>query len=356
MIRQVEESYEQYEPTRAARLIQDFTIDDLSNWYVRLNRKRFWKGEYNNDKKAAYQTLYTCLNTIAKLGSPIAPFYMDRLFNDLNKVSNKEEAISIHLTDYPEVNEIAIDVALEKQMELAQNISSLVHSLRKKERIKVRQPLSKILVPVLDAEFKKHVQAVEYLIRTEVNVKTVEYIDDASGVLVKKIKPNFRKLGQEFGRQMKDVAAKINAFSQEQIAEVERNNQINVMLENDEITLTLEDVEISSEDIPGWLVASEGRLTVALDVTLTDELQKEGIARDLVNRIQNLRKDMGLEVQDKVRVSVVDNTETVNGAVDTFKEYICQETQALSLEMVDEVLNGQLLEMDEHKVEIKIEV
>ena len=356
LIRQVEESYEQYEPTRAARLIQDFTIDDLSNWYVRLNRKRFWKGEYNNDKKAAYQTLYTCLNTIAKLGSPIAPFYMDRLFNDLNKVSNKEEAISIHLTDYPEVNEIAIDVALEKQMELAQNISSLVHSLRKKERIKVRQPLSKILVPVLDAEFKKHVQAVEYLIRTEVNVKTVEYIDDASGVLVKKIKPNFRKLGQEFGRQMKDVAAKINAFSQEQIAEVERNNQINVMLENDEITLTLEDVEISSEDIPGWLVASEGRLTVALDVTLTDELQKEGIARDLVNRIQNLRKDMGLEVQDKVRVSVVDNTETVNGAVDTFKEYICQETQALSLEMVDEVLNGQLLEMDEHKVEIKIEV
>jgi isoleucyl-tRNA synthetase len=354
LIGQVEEAYEQYEPTRAARLIQDFTIDDMSNWYVRLNRKRFWKGEYNEDKKAAYQTLYTCLNTIAKLGSPIAPFYMDRLFNDLNNVSNKEEAISIHLTDYPIVEVSAIDLSLEKQMQLAQDISSLVHSLRKKERLKVRQPLSKILVPVLDNEFKKHVQAVEDLIQTEVNVKAVEYIDDASGILVKNIKPNFRKLGQVYGKQMKDVAAKINAFGQEEIAEIEKNNEIKVMLESGEITLTLDDVEIASQDIPGWLVASEGKLTVALDITLTEALQREGIARDLVNRIQNLRKDMGLEIQDKINVSLVHNTDTVNGAVEANRDYICQETQALSLEIVDSVVDGQELEIDEHKIEIKI--
>lgn len=355
LIGRVEDAYEQYEPTKAARLIQGFTIDDMSNWYVRLNRKRFWKGEYNEDKKAAYQTLYTCLNTIAKLGSPIAPFYMDRLFNDLNNVSGKEDTISIHLTNFPEVDDNAIDLDLEKQMKLAQDISSLVHSLRKKERLKVRQPLSKILVPVLDAEFKKHVQAVEDLIQTEVNVKAVEYIDDASGILVKKIKPNFRKLGQEYGRQMKDVATKVNAFGQEEIAEIERNNQINVTLESGEITLTLEDVEISSEDIPGWLVASEGKLTVALDITLTDDLKKEGIARDLVNRIQNLRKDSGLEVQDKINISVVHSTDIVNGAIEANKEYICQETQALSLNVVAEVSDGELLKIDEHNIEIKIE-
>jgi len=362
LIKQVEEAYEQYEPTRAARLIQDFTIDDMSNWYVRLNRKRFWKpalpsgrGEYNEDKTAAYQTLYTCLNTIAKLGSPIAPFYMDRLFNDLNTVSGKEKAISIHLTDFPVVDDSAVDLDLEKQMELAQDISSLVHSLRKKERLKVRQPLSKILVPVLDAEFKKHVQAVEDLIQTEVNVKEVEYIDDASGILIKKIKPNFRKLGQVYGKQMKAVAAKINAFGQEEIAQIESTNQINITLDSGEITITLEDVEISSEDIPGWLVASEGKLTVALDITLTDDLKKEGIARDLVNRIQNLRKDSGLEVQDKISISIVNNTDIVNGAIEANKEYICQETQALSLEVVGEVSQGEMLEIDEHNIEIKIE-
>jgi len=356
LIKNVEAAYEDYEPTRAARLIQNFTIDDMSNWYVRLNRKRFWKGEYNEDKKAAYQTLYTCLNTIAKLGSPIAPFYMDRLFNDLNQVSGKEKAISIHLTDFPQVDENVVDSSLEKQMQLAQDISSLVHSLRKKERLKVRQPLSKILVPVLDPEFRKHVEAIEGLIQTEVNVKSVEYIDDASGILVKKVKPNFRKLGQEYGKQMKEVAAHINGFGKEQIAEIEKNGQIKITLESGPVTLTLDDVEISSEDIPGWLVASEGRLTVALDITLTDELQKEGIARDLVNRIQNLRKDMGLEVQDKINVSIVKNTAIVNGAIEAFSEYICQETQALSLQVLDSVDGGELLEIDEHSIEIKIEV
>ena len=355
LIRQVEVAFNDYEPTRAARLIQDFTIDDLSNWYVRLNRKRFWKGEYNEDKKAAYQTLYTCLETIAKLGSPIAPFYMDRLFGDLNAVSNKEKKDSIHLTDFPKAIDAFIDADLEEQMALAQNISSLVHSLRKKERLKVRQPLSRILVPVLDQSFKQHVQAVEELIKSEVNVKGIEYIDDASGILVKKIKPNFRKLGQEYGKQMKEISAAINAFGQDQIAEIERNNAFKLALESGNIDLTLEDVEITSEDIPGWTVASEGRLTVALDITLSEELKQEGIARDLVNRVQNMRKDMGLEVQDKIKINIEKNTDLVNAALEANREYICQETQALSLEFTEGLSDAELLEMDEHKIRVKIE-
>ena len=355
LIRQVEVAFNDYEPTRAARLIQDFTIDDLSNWYVRLNRKRFWKGEYNEDKKAAYQTLYTCLETIAKLGSPIAPFYMDRLFGDLNAVSNKEKKDSIHLTDFPKAIDAFIDADLEEQMALAQNISSLVHSLRKKERLKVRQPLSRILVPVLDQSFKQHVQAVEELIKSEVNVKGIEYIDDASGILVKKIKPNFRKLGQEYGKQMKEISAAINAFGQDQIAEIERNNAFKLALESGNVDLTLEDVEITSEDIPGWTVASEGRLTVALDITLSEELKQEGIARDLVNRVQNMRKDMGLEVQDKIKINIEKNTDLVNAALEANREYICQETQALSLEFTEGLSDAELLEMDEHKIRVKIE-
>lgn len=363
LIKKVESAFEEYEPTRAARLIQDFTTDDVSNWYVRLNRKRFWKpalpagrGVYNEDKKAAYQTLYTCLITIAKLGSPIAPFYMDRLFNDLNSVSNKENKLSVHLTDFPVANESLIDEGLEKQMELAQNISSLAHSLRKKEKLKVRQPLSKILVPVLDEQFKQHVQAVEELIKTEVNVKGVEYIDDASGILVKKIKPNFRKLGQQYGAQMKEISSKIGTFGQEQIAEIEKNGSLSIELSNGAIDITLDDVEISSEDIPGWTVANEGKLTVALDITLTEELKKEGIARDLVNRIQNMRKDMGLEIQDKISINIEKNTNLVNAALETNKEYICNETQALSLEISELLSDAELLEMDEHKLKVKIKV
>lgn len=363
LIKKVESAFEEYEPTRAARLIQDFTTDDVSNWYVRLNRKRFWKpalpagrGVYNEDKKAAYQTLYTCLITIAKLGSPIAPFYMDRLFNDLNSVSNKENKLSVHLTDFPVANESLINEGLEKQMELAQNISSLAHSLRKKEKLKVRQPLSKILVPVLDEQFKQHVQAVEELIKTEVNVKGVEYIDDASGILVKKIKPNFRKLGQQYGAQMKEISSKIGTFGQEQIADIEKNGSLSIELSNGAIDITLDDVEISSEDIPGWTVANEGKLTVALDITLTEELKKEGIARDLVNRIQNMRKDMGLEIQDKISINIEKNTNLVNAALETNKEYICNETQALSLEISELLSDAELLEMDEHKLKVKIKV
>ncbi|MEP2773847.1 MAG: isoleucine--tRNA ligase [Fulvivirga sp.] len=355
LIKAVDAAYEDYEPTKAARLIQDFTIDDLSNWYVRLNRKRFWRGEYNDDKRAAYQTLYKCLETIAKLSSPIAPFYMDRLYQDLNAVSGLDNAISVHLTDFPKADETVINVDLEERMSLAQTVSSLVHSLRKKDTIKVRQPLSKILVPVLNDKFKRQVESVEDLILSEVNIKKIEFIDDESGVLVKNVKPNFRKLGQEYGPKMKEIAGKINQFRPEDLSELEDKNALIIELSDGPITLSLEDVEISYQDIPGWSVATEGKVTVALDITLTDDLKKEGIARDLVNRVQNLRKDMGLEVQDKIKINIEKNTELVNAALEANKEYICQETQALSLDITESLVDGNLLEMDEHKLKVKIE-
>lgn len=355
LIAKVDQAYEDYEPTKAARLIQDFTIDDLSNWYVRLNRKRFWRGEYNDDKRSAYQTLYTCLVTIAKLSSPIAPFYMDRLYQDLNAVSNLDSAESVHLTNYPVSDAGHIDQDLETRMALAQDISSLVHSLRKKHMIKVRQPLSKILVPVLNAQFKAHVTAVEELIMSEVNIKTIEFVDEASGILVKNVKPNFRKLGQEYGPKMKEIAAKINQLQADDISKLEADNSLEISLADQKVTLTLEDVEITYQDIPGWSVATEGRLTVALDITIDEELKKEGIARDLVNRVQNMRKDMGLEVQDKINIIIEKNTDLVNAALEANKEYICTETQALSLNISESIVDGSLLEMDEHKLKIKIE-
>lgn len=355
LIKKVEESFEDYDITRAARAIQDFAIDDLSNWYVRLNRKRFWKGEYNEDKVAAYQTLLECLTTIAQLSSPIAPFYFDKLYNDINDVVGDTTKDSVHLTDFPKANEAVIDLDLEARMSLAQRVSSLVHSLRKSKSLKVRQPLSKILIPVLNDKQKAQVSAVEELIKTEINVKDVEFIDNNSTVLVKKIKPNFRKLGQQFGPKMKLVAAAINQLNQEQIGELEVNNAYNIDLEGEAVTLTLEDVEISFDDIPGWLVASENGTTVALDITITDELKKEGIARDLVNRIQNLRKDMGLDVQDKIRIQIEKKDELINGAFETNKEYICTETQALELNLLDTLPDGNKIEMDDVELVLKIE-
>ncbi len=355
LIKLVDEAYESYEPTRATRLIQNFVIDDMSNWYVRLNRKRFWKSEFNENKKAAYQTLHTCLKTVAKLASPVAPFYCDNLYQDLTaSEANKSE--SVHLANYSEVDEALIDTDLEVRMSLAQNISSLVHSLRKKHKIKVRQPLSKILIPVLDKAFEKHVKAVEDLILSEINVKHIEYMDDASGVLVKKIKPNFRSLGKLYGPKMKDISAAINSFSAADISTIEQSGNFEITIGGEAINLTLEDVEISSEDIPGWLVASEGKLTVALDVTISDELRKEGIARDLVNRIQNIRKDMGLEIQDKIKVTLQKNEDVINESVASFKEYICAEVQAVSFDMLDELGDGQPLEMDEFNLNLKVEV
>ncbi|MFT6971546.1 MAG: isoleucyl-tRNA synthetase [Roseivirga sp.] len=356
LIKEVDQAYNDYEPTRASRMIMDFVTDEVSNWYVRLNRKRFWKGDYDQGKKAAYQTLYTCLMTVSKLAAPIAPFYMDRLYRDLNAVSGKETFESVHLSDFPVVDESCINTDLEAQMILAQTISSLTHSIRKKEKIKVRQPLTKVMVPVLDEKTKQYIEAVQDLIMTEVNVKSVEYIDDASGILVKKVKPNFRTLGKKFGPKMKLVAAAIAQWTKTEIAEIEKNGSLDISLDNKPATLLLEDVEISSEDIPGWSVASEGKVTVALDISITEELRAEGIARDFVNRVQNLRKDSGMDVQDKINITVAKNEDLINAALLANKDYICEETQALSLNIIDMVSSAEAVEIDEWTIHLKVTV
>ena len=305
LIAKVKEAFLDYEPTRATRLISDFVQENLSNWYVRLCRRRFWKGEYEEDKISAYQTLYTCLEVVAKLSAPVAPFFMDRLYRDLNGVTGKDKAESVHLTDYPESKTQYIDKALESKMEKAQNISSLVLSLRKKEMIKVRQPLQKILIPTLSEAEKAEILAVANLIKHEVNVKEIEFIDDASGILVKQIKPNFRTLGPKYGKQMKDIAAVINGFTQQDIQAFEHQGTKEITLDGEKLTLTLDDVEITSQDIEGWLVASSSTgLVVALDATITDELRAEGIARELVNRIQNIRKDNDYEITDRIKIDI----------------------------------------------------
>lgn len=356
LIKTVDAAYDEYEPTRASRAIMDFVADELSNWYVRLNRKRFWKGEYNDDKRAAYQTLYTCLMTVAKIGAPIAPFYMENLYQDLNAVSGLDTGESVHLTDFPAADEACINADLEIQMALAQTISSLTHSIRKKEKIKVRQPLSKIMIPVLDKVTRHHVEAVADLIMSEVNVKTVDFLDDASGILVKKVKPNFRSLGKKFGPKMKLISAAINQWGQEDIATIEKVGQYDLAIDGETLQLTVEDVEISSEDIPGWSVASEGKTTVALDITISEVLRQEGIARDLVNRIQNLRKDQGLDVQDKIDIKVVKNEAMVNTAIEANNAYICEETQAMSLELLDQVDDVTTVEIDDWQIDLSISV
>jgi len=355
LIKEVDASYDAYEPTRASRAIMDFVTDELSNWYVRLNRKRFWKGEYNEDKKAAYQTLYTCLITIAKLGAPVAPFYMEKLYQDLNAVSGLDAQESIHLTDFPVADDGCINLELEAQMRLAQTISSLTHSLRKKEKLKVRQPLSRIMIPVLDKATRHNVEHVQELIKSEVNVKSVEFLDDESGILVKSVKPNFRSIGQKFGPKVKLVAAAINSWGKDEIAAIESQGTFELDLDGERVSLVLEDVEISSQDIPGWSVASEGKTTVALDITLTDELQMEGLARDLVNRVQNMRKDMGLEVQDKIDIRINIGDDFVEKSVEANREYICTETQALSLELTDSLNAPQEVEIDERTLAVEIQ-
>src|SRR5690554_3711150 len=304
LIKFVDDSYNDYEPTRATRAISDFVQENLSNWYVRLCRRRFWKGEYSTDKISAYQTLYTCLETVTKLMAPVAPFYAEKLYKDLNSATQKETSESVHLADFPKHEQSVIDKALERRMQNAQTISSLVLSLRKKEMIKVRQPLQKVMIPVLDEGQKHDIQMVADLIKAEVNVKEIELLDDASGVLVKQIKPNFKVLGPRFGKDMGLISKTIQAFSQEQINELEKNNTISIEINKNSIILSSEEVEITSQDIPGWLVASANGITVALDVTISEELKKEGIARELVNRIQNIRKDSGFEVTDKVKVQI----------------------------------------------------
>jgi len=346
LVKEVDAAFEDYEPTKAGRLIQEFTTDHLSNWYVRLCRRRFWKGDYTEDKISAYQTLYTSLITIAKLSAPIAPFFMDQLFKDLNDVSGKETVNSIHLSDFGKLKEKYIDEDLEQRMEIAQKLSSMVLALRKKESLKVRQPLQKMMVPILDPTFKRQLQDVEALILSEVNVKELEYLEETAGILVKKVKADFKKLGPKFGKDMKQVAVAISQLSQDQISDLEKNDKIELQLSDKTIELTTADVEISSEDIPGWLVATEGKYTVALDVTLSEELIEEGIAREVVNRVQNFRKEAGFEVTDKINISL-ETSNVLNSAIQNNKNYICSETLAENLSFVDKI-DGEkfLLEID----------
>jgi isoleucyl-tRNA synthetase len=346
LIKDVDGFYADYEPTRAARAISDFVQENLSNWYVRLCRRRFWKGEYAQDKIAAYQTLYTCLVAVAKLSAPIAPFFMDRLYKDLTQASQKESFESVHLAEFPQYGDNFVDKSLESRMEKAQTISSLVLSLRKKEMIKVRQPLQKVMIPVLDAKQKAEIEAVAELIKAEVNVKEVELLDDASGVLVKQVKPNFKALGPRFGKDMGLVSKEIQNFSQEQIAEIERNGALDIAVSGKSITLTTDDVEITSQDIEGLLVANANGITVALDITITDELRKEGIARELVNRIQNIRKDSGFEVTDRIKVYLKDN-KILQDAVIANEEYIKSETLTDELIFKAEIENGTEIEFDD---------
>ena len=346
LIKKVDEFYAEYEPTKAARAISDFTQEYLSNWYVRLSRRRFWKGDYQNDKISAYQTLYTCMVTLAKLGAPIAPFYMDRLYQDLTLVTQKENVESVHLAEFPKYDERIIDKRLERKMENAKTISSLVLSLRAKEKIKVRQPLQRIMIPVDNDQQKEEILAVANLIKSEVNIKEIELLEDASDILVKQIKPNFKALGPRFGKDMKLVASAVGKFTAADIKNIEQNGEINIEINGKSIILGVADVEITSQDIEGWLVANEGALTVALDVTLTDHLRREGIARELVNRIQNLRKDSGFEVTDRIDVKLQKDANIVK-AIDANIDYIKSETLTEELEIMDSVNNGIEIAFDE---------
>jgi isoleucyl-tRNA synthetase len=343
LIQQVDESFETYEPTKAGRLIQDFVNDQLSNWYVRLCRRRFWKSEDSQDKISAYQTLYTCLETVAILGSPIAPFFMDQLFSDLNAVTNRNSISSVHLADFPKVNEAMINADLEAQMEIAQRVSSLVLGLRKKERLRVRQPLQKIMVPALSAAFAKNIQHISELILSEVNVKELELLEEGNGMLVKSIKPNFKTIGPKYGKQMKAITVLVAGFTQDDIASIESTNAWSGEIEGTEINLDGGDFEIIAQDIPGWLVSSENGITVALDITLTEELRQEGIARELINRVQNLRKDSGLEVTDKINLFVECSSELQN-AIQKNGEYVCNEVLANGIEF--ETLGADSLIID----------
>jgi len=356
LIKEVKENYDNYEITRAGRLIQDFVSENLSNWYVRLNRKRYWGGKYDNDKISAYQTLYTCLETIAVLASPIAPFYMDKLFCDLNKVSGKHQESSVHLTQFPKFDQNLINPDLEERMNIAQNVSSMVLGLRRKVSIKVRQPLNKLMIPLLEKGFKEKFEAVKALILSEVNVKEVEYINDTAGILIKKIKPNFKTLGPKYSKLMKEIAAEVLAMKQEDILAFESKGEFTITVGNQPLVLVPEDVEIISEDIPGWLVANEGKLTVALDINMNEELRQEGIAREFVNRIQNLRKDSGFDVTDKINIEIQSHV-LINDAIGNFKDYIASQTLAKSIVLVDLVDGeGKEVEIDDDiKTRLKIQ-
>ena len=353
LVKEVDTCYSEYEPTKAGRLISDFVNDNLSNWYVRLNRKRFWGGEFTQDKLSAYQTLYTCLETVAKLMSPIAPFYADKLYMDLVTATGRDNVVSVHLAKFPEYKEEMIDKELEVRMQMAQDVTSMVLALRRKVNIKVRQPLQCIMIPVVDEEQRAHIEAVKALIMSEVNVKDIKFVDGAAGVLVKKVKCDFKKMGPKLGKQMKAVAAAVAEMSQDAIAELEKNGSYTLQLNGTDVLVEATDVEIFSEDIPGWLVANEGKLTVALDVTVTEELRREGIARELVNRIQNIRKSSGLEITDKIKITLSKNQQT-DDAVNEYKDYICNQVLGTSLTLTDEVENGTELNFDDFSLYVSV--
>jgi isoleucyl-tRNA synthetase len=345
LIKNVDDYYNDYEPTKAGRVISDFLDQHLSNWYVRLSRRRFWKGDYTDDKISAYQTLYRCLEVIAQLASPIAPFFMERLYVDLNTVTSRIEADSVHLTDFPKANEQYIDKNLEERMELAQKISSMVLSLRKKTNIRVRQPLNKIMIPLLNNSFKDKIEAVKSLILSEVNVKKLEFMEDDS-MLVKKLKPNFKTLGPRYGKLMKLIAAELSTFDSDKIALLEEKGTYEISIEDQKIEILLSDVEIITEDIPGWLISTSGQVTVALDITITEDLKDEGIARELVNRIQNIRKEKQFEVTDKISV-IIEKNNNIESAVKKNYDYICAEILASSLDLTDKIT-------EDHKMQVEL--
>ncbi|MCK4922611.1 MAG: isoleucine--tRNA ligase [Bacteroidales bacterium] len=355
LIKEVKENYDNYEITRAGRLIQDFVTENLSNWYVRLNRKRFWGGKFNDDKISAYQTLYKCLETVAILSSPIAPFYSDRLFRDLNLTSNRNKAESVHLALFPEYSMDSIDKDLEERMQIAQTVSSMILGLRRKVKKKVRQPLQKMMIPITEAGFKSKFEAVKNLILSEVNVREVEYIDENAGILIKKVKPNFKSLGPKYGKLMKEIAGAINKMTQEEILEFEKNQEAELQLNTENILIDLDDVEIISEDIPGWLVANEGKLTVALDVTINEDLKNEGIARECINRIQNFRKERNFDVTDKIEISILKH-DAINNVINIHKDYIALQTLASNIQLSDSLEKDSIeLEIDDEiKTRIKI--
>lgn len=355
LVKDVDGFYDTYEPTRAGRAISEFVNDNLSNWYVRLNRRRFWGGGMTTDKLSAYQTLYTCLETIAKLMAPIAPFYADQLFCDLIAVTGRETVESVHLSDFPKYDEALIDKDLEERMKMAQDVSSMVLALRRKVNIKVRQPLQTIMVPVMDAHQQESIEAVKNLILNEVNVKELKFVDNAAGILVKRIKPDFKKLGPRYGKIMKSLAAAIQSMSQEDILTFEAAGTFTLKVEGQDATVERTDVEIISEDIPGWLVANEGRLTVALDITVTESLRKEGLARELVNRIQNLRKSNGYDITDKINVTIL-STDEMDDAIKEFNEYIANQVLAVSVEITEHAISdATVLDFEDFNLSVRIE-
>jgi isoleucyl-tRNA synthetase len=355
LVKEVGNCYENYDLTRAGREIQDFVTENLSYWYVRLNRKRYWGGDYDKDKIAAYQTLYQCLETVSQLAAPIAPFYMDRLFSDLNNTTGRHKENSVHLVLFPEYDESLIDKALEERMDIAQKVSSMILSLRRKVSIKVRQPLARIMVPVPDKYFREKFEAVRDLILAEVNVKEVEYIDDTAAILVKKIKANFKTLGPRYGKLMKEISNAIGSLLPQEIVAFENTGKHQLTINGQQITLTAEDVEIISEDIPGWQVANDGKLTVALDITVSDELRYEGIAREFVNRIQNIRKESGYDVTDKITVYIEDH-EYVREAVKRHSAYIGSQTLATAINLTLTFPEQGVREVEIDEVVVKLAV